>query len=246
MIIIMIRYIIKLDDASEIMNVSAWERIEELLDNYNIKPIVGIIPNNKDTLLNKMFKNQEDAKFWDKARKWQDKEWIIAQHGFTHVYRDDEGVHSEFSELSVEKQKEILQDGYNILSRHGIRSNCFFAPGHAFDDNTIQACVELKHYDFISDGYSFYPYKQNGMLFIPSLFDTPHKILPFGIYTFVFHPNFMTPGDFEYLDKFIKENIVYFKPVNEILTEINPNRKKSIYDHALYKMISLIRMIQSK
>lgn len=44
----MIRYIIRLDDASEIMNVSAWERIEELLDNYNIKPIVGIIPNNKD------------------------------------------------------------------------------------------------------------------------------------------------------------------------------------------------------
>lgn len=84
------------------------------------------------------------------------------------------------------------------------------------------------------------------MLFIPSLFDTPHKILPFGIYTFVFHPNFMTPGDFEYLDKFIKENIVYFKPVNEILTEINPNRKKSIYDHVLYKMISLIRMIRSK
>ena len=58
MIIIMIRYIIRLDDASEIMNVSTWERIEELLDNYNIKPIVGIIPNNKDTLLNKMFKNQ--------------------------------------------------------------------------------------------------------------------------------------------------------------------------------------------
>ena len=63
MIIIMIRYIIRLDDASEIMNVSTWERIEELLDDYNIKPIVGIIPNNKDTLLNKMFKNQEDAKF---------------------------------------------------------------------------------------------------------------------------------------------------------------------------------------
>ena len=63
----MIRYIIRLDDASEIMNVSTWERIEELLDNYNIKPIVGIIPNNKDTLLNKMFKNQKDAKFWDKA-----------------------------------------------------------------------------------------------------------------------------------------------------------------------------------
>lgn len=55
MIVIMIRYIIRLDDASEIMNVSTWERIEELLDNYNIKPIVGIIPNNKDTLLNKMF-----------------------------------------------------------------------------------------------------------------------------------------------------------------------------------------------
>lgn len=35
MIVIMIRYIIRLDDASEIMNVSTWERIEELLDNLN-------------------------------------------------------------------------------------------------------------------------------------------------------------------------------------------------------------------
>ena len=121
----MIRYIIRLDDASEIMNVSAWERIEELLDNYNVKPIVGIIPNNKDTFFNKMFKNQEDVKFWDKARKWQDKGWTIAQHGFTHVYRDNEGVHSEFSGLSLEKQKSILKKGYDILQSHDIKPTCF-------------------------------------------------------------------------------------------------------------------------
>lgn len=242
----MIRYIIRLDDASEIMNVSAWERIEELLDNYNVKPIVGIIPNNKDTFFNKMFKNQEDVKFWDKARKWQDKGWTIAQHGFTHVYRDNEGVHSEFSGLSLEKQKSILKKGYDILQSHDIKPTCFFAPGHAFDRNTVKSCEELKYYDFISDGYSLYPYKDNDMLFIPSIFDTPHKIFPFGVYTFVLHPNFMTESDFEYVRDFIKNNVQYFKPVDQILTEINLDRKKNFFDEILHTGIKFIRKIRIK
>lgn len=242
----MIRYIIRLDDASEIMNVSAWERIEELLDNYNVKPIVGIIPNNKDTFFNEMFKNQENVKFWDKARKWQDKGWTIAQHGFTHVYRDDEGVHSEFSGLSLDKQKSILKKGYDILQSYDIKPTCFFAPAHAFDRNTVKSCVELKYYDFISDGYSLYPYKEDDMLFIPSIFDTPHKILPFGVYTFVLHPNFMTEHDFEYVRDFIKNNAQYFKPVDQILTEIDLDRKKTFFDEILHTGIKFIRKIRIK
>ena len=41
-------YLIRLDDASEYMNVDNWAMIEELLEKYGIKPIVGIIPKNED------------------------------------------------------------------------------------------------------------------------------------------------------------------------------------------------------
>ena len=44
----MLKYIIRLDDACTRMNKKNWDRIEKLLDKYNIKPIVGIIPDSKD------------------------------------------------------------------------------------------------------------------------------------------------------------------------------------------------------
>lgn len=44
-------YILRLDDASEYMDVDKWQRMETLLDKYNIKPLVGIIPDNQDPSL---------------------------------------------------------------------------------------------------------------------------------------------------------------------------------------------------
>ena len=47
-------YLIRLDDASEYMDLEKWTRISNLLDKYGIKPIFGIIPNNRDdTLISK-------------------------------------------------------------------------------------------------------------------------------------------------------------------------------------------------
>jgi len=41
-------YLIRLDDASEFMDIDKWTTMEILLDNYRIKPIVGVIPDNND------------------------------------------------------------------------------------------------------------------------------------------------------------------------------------------------------
>ena len=43
-------YLIRLDDATEYMNSSAWDRIEKLLDKFSINPIVGIIPDCRDVV----------------------------------------------------------------------------------------------------------------------------------------------------------------------------------------------------
>lgn len=42
----MSQYILRLDDASDYMDVKKWQRMEELLDRHGIKPLVGIIPDN--------------------------------------------------------------------------------------------------------------------------------------------------------------------------------------------------------
>ncbi len=42
------KYLIRLDDASHYSNEEKWDRIESILIKFQIKPIVAVIPNNKD------------------------------------------------------------------------------------------------------------------------------------------------------------------------------------------------------
>ena len=76
----MAKYIIRLDDACPTMNHVNWDRMEKLLDEHGVKPIVGVIPCNKDEL----FSWPEDGHFWEHVAEWKAKGWTIAQHGTTH------------------------------------------------------------------------------------------------------------------------------------------------------------------
>lgn len=76
-------YLIRLDDASDHMNTELWDRIERMLDDSGVKPLVGVIPLNRDPML---LEFPEDPGFWQKARDWQAKGWCIALHGYEHVY----------------------------------------------------------------------------------------------------------------------------------------------------------------
>ena len=75
--------LIRIDDIAENMNWADMDKCESLFDKYNIKPLLGVIPNNQDK---KLYIYEKKEKFWDKVRLWQDKGWEIAMHGFTHVY----------------------------------------------------------------------------------------------------------------------------------------------------------------
>ena len=41
-------YCLRLDDACPQMNTEKWARIERILDKYKVRPIVGVIPENRD------------------------------------------------------------------------------------------------------------------------------------------------------------------------------------------------------
>ena len=43
-----VEYCIRLDDACPQMNAEKWARIERILDKYKVRPIVGVIPENRD------------------------------------------------------------------------------------------------------------------------------------------------------------------------------------------------------
>ena len=236
----MLKYFIRLDDACPFMKREKWDRVEAILDKYDVKPIVGIIPDSRDE---EFAKNGEIPLFWESyAARWQEKGWIIAQHGLHHTL--SKTVRTEYEGKPYDEQKGNIEEGYAILKSHGIEPVCFFAPAHTFDDNTVKACAESGHFDFISDGVAVYPYKYLGMMFLPNIFDTPHKILPFGVYTFIFHPNNMEESDYEYLESFLSANREGFDASASDILQMYKNRKRSVFDRFVRFSIDSLRRIK--
>lgn len=44
----MTQFLLRLDDACPTMRLPAWRAIEELVDSLAIRPVVGVIPDNRD------------------------------------------------------------------------------------------------------------------------------------------------------------------------------------------------------
>ena len=76
------KYLIRLDDACPTMDKAKWQRMEDILCRFGVRPLVGIIPNNEDP---ETSPDPEDSFFWEKAHKWENAGWTIALHGYNHV-----------------------------------------------------------------------------------------------------------------------------------------------------------------
>ena len=240
-------YLIRLDDACPFMNRAKWQRMEDLLDKYGVKPLVGIIPANADP---KTMIEPEDPYFWDKARVWQGKGWSIALHGYDHCYISDEGMNglnpiwsrSEYAGVSLELQKEKIRSGVGLLKEHGLNPTYFFAPSHTFDENTLKALKQETDIRKISDTIGRWPYKSGGFWFIPQITGHCVKMPICGLYTFCFHPNTMMDDDFRHLDCFLKKNKSQFIGFDDI--ELNRYGKKELFDKILSNMFFIYRKMR--
>lgn len=149
-------YIMRLDDASQHMDLNKWLKMEILLDKYNIKPIYGIIPVNKDPELLK-YEKVED--FWELMNRWKEKKWVPAMHGYTHVFETSEGGinpvnnRSEYAGVSLLRQREKIRKGYSVLKDNGIIPKIFLLPAHTFDANTLEALKKESNIRIISEHY---------------------------------------------------------------------------------------------
>lgn len=227
------RIILRLDDACERIDESNWNKIEEICDKYDIKPLVGIIPNCKDVEMNKY--NFNDT-FWSlRVNRWITKGWTIAMHGLNHYFKTNEsGINpvnkkSEFAGLSLNEQRQMINEGLKIFESHGVVPYVFFAPAHTFDNNTIDALSETKVITHISDTPAFDIYQAKGLTFVPQQSGIVRK-LPFRTITFCYHPNTMKEEDFLKLERFAKKNHFSDFP-REIAT-----RKLNLVDKLLMKV----------
>lgn len=239
------RYLIRLDDACPTMSFELWGRMESLLDKYDVKPMVGIIPHNDNP--DQMI-DPENPLFWNLVDSWKEKGWTIALHGYNHVYSSNDGGinplwnKSEFAGHPLDIQREKIRKGVSIMREHNIDPAYFFAPKHTFDENTLIALKEESGIRIISDTIAFLPYRYRGFVFIPQQTGHPIK-LPFGgLVTICYHPNTMKDAAFQSLELFLQDHKGSVLSFDEI--DASKLKGKSLIDRVLSWIYFLRRKIR--
>ncbi len=239
-------YLIRLDDVASYMDIEKWGRMEQLLDKYNIKPLVAVIPRCEDPdFIQKYEYNKE---FWDIVKRYSEKKWAIGMHGFKHKFHNIEckskyiNDYSEFVGLSLDDQSTIIRKSWNIFLSNNIIPKCFVAPAHTFDENTLIALKNETNIRIVSDTIAFNIYKNNDIYFVPQQTGKCRK-LPLKVVTFCYHPNNMNDNDFVYLENFISKNITKFKNFNDIKLK---NKRKTMIDKLLNILYCIMKSIRRK
>lgn len=191
------QFLLRFDDICPAMNWTVWRDVEAILVEAGVKPLLAVVPDNCDSTLNV---HSPVADFWDRVRDWQCIGWSIGLHGFQHRYvTKAAGIigrnkYSEFAGLSRSAQKHKLVRALEIFRRESVRPDAWVAPGHSFDDLTVDILAELG-VKVISDGYSLFPYVcRRGVQWIPQQLGQ-FRSVPFGTWTVCLHINSWTAGN---------------------------------------------------
>ena len=239
--------LVRMDDITETMNWALMDRCEKLFDKFKIKPLLGIIPINKDPELLKFPKN---SRFWERVESWKNKGWEITMHGCNHLYtqKSDKndifnyGGNSEFYGLDYSTQLNKIKTGLEEFKKREIKVRSFFAPNHIYDSNTLKA---LKDSDIkiIIDGYGLFPYYKNEILFIPQLF-YKEIFLPFGIQSTQMHINEWNNEAYKNFEIFVEKNYSKILNLNNIIEIANPNPLQNLTNYLVEKTLKTVRLFK--
>ena len=238
--------LIRIDDVCENMNWDLMSKLESLFDNHSIKPVLGVIPNNRDEDFLSFPRNDN---FWDQVRKWQDKGWEIVQHGDTHIYDRlcskksdyfEYGGGSEFFGHPLDVQEKRIKNGLEKFKREKINIRSFFAPNQTYDENTFIALKNCGINEVI-DGYGLMPYTEKNVKFIPQLFEKV-VLLPFGIQSTKLHLHVWDENDYKKFENFIKINSKKIITYDQALNKINNSFLYKIIRYFMSKILKLKRM----
>lgn len=238
------RYLFRLDDACHEMSKVKWNKIERIFDEFNIKPIVAVIPDNKDK---KLIFDEKDKFFWNKVKNWQSKGWTIGMHGYRHElnFTDSKSIlpfynKSEFTGLRLNEQINKIQKSYKIFCNNNVEPTVWVAPAHTFDKNTLLAIKKITSINIVSDGLATNYYDFLNFKWLPVQLWKFRKMY-FGTWTICLHPNLMKEKDIDNLYKDIKKNYKSFVSFSEIDFY---NRKRNFIDNLFSLFYWLRRRIK--
>jgi predicted deacetylase len=229
--------LLRFDDLCPTMNWTVWDAIEQMLDRYRVSPILAIVPDNRDP---KLMVGPPNPRFWERARHWQAKGWVIGQHGYRHLYDRAEGGlvpwwrQSEFAGHPAELQRQRILDGQKALKAEGLDPVAWVAPSHSFDEATLAAVAEAGM-RIVSDGVGLRPtIDRRGLTWIPV--QPWHPGWLGGTWTRCVHSNKLSSADD--LDRFCAAHRARLLgpgfPLEELLASARPRAYADALGESLY------------
>ena len=216
---------IRMQDITPDMDWAKFLRFKEVCDLYEVKPLIGVVPENQDAMLHI---DEERDDFWECLLQLEKEGWVIAQHGYTHIYSTKKkgcfplNAISEYAGKPYEEQLANLKKGKQILESHGIYTDIFMAPAHSYDKNTLKALKEVG-FSKLTDGFGDRPYEWKGLTFYPISFKQSNSLKQEkGYTTFVIHANTMNEKDFERYEKLFaehKDKLISYQDYLKVSTE---------------------------
>ena len=242
---------VRLDDITPDMDYEKFYKMKQILDTYQIKPLIGVVPFNEDKNLMKSPKMEDFAGF---LQGLINEGWVVALHGYEHLYSTAKGGlfplnhFSEFAGLSFDKQNDMIAKGKDRLAGWGIETNIFMAPAHTFDRNTLKA-LKKNGFVYVTDGFGKCPYLRKGLVFLPIAIKQSDCYKDTGGYTtLVYHTNTMDEKDFERCKKLFENNKESLIPYGEMLKQIPRKRSMfgTLWEYGVATLKNILVRIRSK
>ena len=239
------QYLLRFDDLCPTVSRSRWEQFLPLIQEFGIKPILAVVPDNKDQDLQRAEPNPE---FWSQMREMESAGATIALHGYRHLCRSKGKSlvplhrHSEFAGLPADTQRQWILAGLHILRSHGLTPRVWVAPRHGFDRYTLQA-LRLEGIELVSDGLARVPFTREGLTWIPQQLWEPVEKSK-GLWTICVHPNAARGSKVEALTAFLRKHAAQFTSVDSVLAKLEPARLTA--PERIYEFLSEWRIRASR
>jgi len=217
------QYLLRFDDLCPNVALQRWQRCAVLIEEFGLRPILAVIPDNQDSELNL---SPPDPEFWAQMRAMEAAGATIALHGYQHQCTSlgrsllPLHTHTEFAGVREETQREWIHEGLMILRGKGLNPRIFVAPRHGFDRATLRA-LGNEGIQLLSDGFACVLFKRGGITWIPQQLWGPAEKSE-GIWTICVHSDFTHASQVAELQAFIRAHVAQFTSVDRVLAEFQP------------------------
>jgi predicted deacetylase len=239
------QYLLRFDDLCPTVGYKQWQRFPPLFEEFKIRPILAVVPENRDHTL---AHSAPDPEFWEQMRTLEAAGATIALHGFQHLCKSEGRsllpLHelTEFAGVAEHTQRRWIHEGLELLRGHGLHPKIWVAPRHGFDRTTLRA-LRAEGIKALSDGLARVPFRRGGVMWIPQQLWEPVEKSE-GLWTICIHSNSTRSSQVDELREFLKQHAAQFTSVDRVLEEFSPSRLSA--SERMYESVALLRARASR